>query len=499
MRITFTTLFTAVCLAGMASGLLAADGVSSASQSLRSSFDYSSTPSFQSQIAQAGALSPPVADAGYSFVTDDTAAAVPATNDATLNGAATDCGSTCGCGDSCSSGRCFSFHDLLCSGNCCDLGDAWTLSSCLTPCCECGPTYGGWLEAGYYDNNARLSSDPSDGLALRDYPDHLNLEQAWLYVEKKAEAPDCGCAYGYRFDIMYGVDAQVAQSFGNPRALDGPNRGAWDASFDNGPYGWAMPQAYVEVATGDWSVKLGHFFTPLGYEVLPANGNFFYSHSLSWYNSEPITHTGVLGTYTANDCMTWYAGWTLGFDTGYDQFGGGNNFIGGFTRKMNDNVSFTYLMTVGDLGWRSGGEFGYTHSIVLANELSDCLTWALASDLVDTDGTIADDRFHDHDYGVANYLIYKLNECWSAGGRAEWWSSNNVTGDQTSFQEITGGLNYHSRREPRDSPRNSLRLDQRRRRPEWLQSNLVWRRRRTHILTVPLPAACVLQRAAGSR
>ena len=36
--------------------------------------------------------------------------------------------------------------------------------------------------------------------------------------------------------------------------------------------------------------------------------------------------------------MTYYAGWTLGWDTGYDQFGNGNNFIGGFTAQLNENV-----------------------------------------------------------------------------------------------------------------------------------------------------------------
>jgi hypothetical protein len=41
-------------------------------------------------------------------------------------------------------------------------------------------------------------------------------------------------------------------------------------------------------------------------------------------------------------------------------------------------------------------------------------------------------------------LIYTLNDCWSVGGRFEWWKSNNVTGLSDSFQNITGGLNYHA-------------------------------------------------------
>ena len=71
----------------------------------------------------------------------------------------------------------------------------------------------------------------------------------------------------------------------------------------NGKYGWALPQAYLQFNKGDLDIKVGHFFTPLGYEVIPATGNFFYSHSYTMFNSEPFTHTGVLSTYKASDTM----------------------------------------------------------------------------------------------------------------------------------------------------------------------------------------------------
>ena len=74
------------------------------------------------------------------------------------------------------------------------------------------------------------------------------------------------------------------------------------SSLDHGPYGWAMPQAYFEVAYGNWSVKAGHFYTIVGYEVIPATGNFFYSHSLTMFNTEPFTHTGVLADRHTKRC-----------------------------------------------------------------------------------------------------------------------------------------------------------------------------------------------------
>ena len=76
--------------------------------------------------------------------------------------------------------------------------------------------------------------------------------------------------------------------------------GGWDAdpAWDrNGGYGWAIPQLYAEVGYGDFSVKMGHFYTLVGYEVVTAPDNFFYSHALTMFNSEPFTHTGVLATF----------------------------------------------------------------------------------------------------------------------------------------------------------------------------------------------------------
>ena len=56
-----------------------------------------------------------------------------------------------------------------------------------------------------------------------------------------------------------------------------------------------MPQLYAEIAYNDLKVKVGHFYTPIGYEVVQVPQNFFYSHSYSHTFGEPFTHTGFLG------------------------------------------------------------------------------------------------------------------------------------------------------------------------------------------------------------
>lgn len=315
----------------------------------------------------------------------------------------TACG-TCGtCGSGCGG------HGLF--GECC-LGDPWALSDQLGD--DVPFTIGGWVQFGYSSNNTGL---------FNQHPHRFNNHQSWLYIEKVADG-SCGWDFGYRADLMYGVDAQDTQAFGN-------NPGNWDYQngWDHGIYGWAMPQLYAEIANGPLSVKVGHFFTLIGYEVVTAPDNFFFSHAYTMYNSEPFTHTGAIATYTANDTLTLYGGWTLGWDTGFDQFGGGSNFLGGASVGVTDNATFTYMTTFGDFGQRGDG---YSHSLVLDVNVTDNINYVIQSDLVSTNQGVNDDQV-----GINQYLFYTVNDCLAFGTRLEWWRN-----DGDSQYESTWGLNY---------------------------------------------------------
>ena len=354
------------------------------------------------------------------------------------------CGDSCGscCNTCCDSGCCL-------SSNCC-LGEPCRLKDHIDPCGCCWLDFGGWTQIGYHTDNTRQSQQFGDLFAFNDVPDQLNLHQQWLWFEKVAEAPCCGMDWGFRFDVMYGTDAQKTQAFGNPGAGN-IGQGRWDASLDHGEYGWAMPQLYGEVAFGDWSVIAGHFFTLVGYEVVTAPDNFFYSHAYTMFNSEPFTHTGVLATYSGMEDVTLYGGWTLGWDTGFDQYEengtSGSSFLGGFSASLTDDVAVTYILTAGDFGLRSDGTFyggaantndnGYSHSVVFDVALSDDLNYVFQSDLV-----TLNDIGHNQ-VGINQYLFYTLNDCWAVGTRFEWWKSNDVADDSsTSFYGWTYGLNY---------------------------------------------------------
>jgi Putative beta-barrel porin-2, OmpL-like. bbp2 len=157
------------------------------------------------------------------------------------------------------------------------------------------------------------------------------------------------------------------------------------------------------------------------------------------FNAEPFTHTGVLGTYKVNDKLTMMAGWVLGWDTGFDQFGNGNAVHAGFTYQMSDSVKYSYMATGGDLGWRGDG---YSHSNVFDFTLSKKWEYVLQSDLVTASANANQSTTEALAYGVNNYLFYTINDCWKWGTRAEWYKTNQVTGQTTSFNEVATGLNY---------------------------------------------------------
>lgn len=355
----------------------------------------------------------------------------PATVTVSDTSAAADEGPACtpvGCeaAPSCTSGC----SDASCCGgglglglfDCC-LGDPITLFPET-----CWGTVKGYAQVGYHNRN--------DG-TFNQHPDRLYLHQAYLYAEKKAQGDECCWDWGYRADVVYGTDGGYAQSFGN-------DWGEYDFcdEFNRGIYGWAIPQAYAEVAYNRLSVKVGHFYTIQGYESVMPTNNFFYSHSFTQFYNEPFTHTGFLGTYKVGCNLEVYGGWTLGWDTGFATFSNnglgpdeGNNFLGGFAWNVTDNIKVSYATTAGDLGWRGDGS---SHSIIFDLQLTERLKYVLQGDITSTNLNGWDDA------AIVNYLIYQLNDCWAFGARFEWYEADSLIPalGTNPMYEVTAGLNW---------------------------------------------------------
>jgi hypothetical protein len=309
--------------------------------------------------------------------------------------------------------------------DCCDLGKGCA-DACCTPMCagdpwklypgECSSLdMGGWFQGGYLTPGAN-----GDGTGMfNNYPNRVQLNQAWFYAEKAIDNGGCGFDWGFRFDFAYGTDGPDTQAFGSAA-------NQWDNPWDYGGfYGAAIPQLYAEVAYNNLSAKIGHFYTICGYEVVGATGNFFYSHAFTMYNSEPFTHTGILGQYTLGDNITLYGGWTQGWDTGFEN-NGGSTFLGGFSIDVTDDVTATYTTTMGDFGFDSYGGSdtdAYSHSIVVDVALTDRLNYVFLSDYVDNHIKTGAPRELDKAWSIVNYLFYDITECVAAGVRYEYYEN----------------------------------------------------------------------------
>lgn len=339
---------------------------------------------------------------------------------------------SCGCTETPISGCC----DTGCSDGSCDLGgcglggcDSGCDGGCDSLCGAGGGFFSGWDLGGWVSIGAHSYRNS----LFNDRDNEVNLHQAWLYLEKVADGSN-GLGFGGRIDYLYGVDAQDTQAFGI-------NNNHWDNGWDNGGasgYGHAIPQLYGEVAYGDLSVIVGHFYTLIGYEVVGAPGNFFYSHSYTMYNSEPFTHTGALATYSASDNLTLYGGYVMGWDSGFED--NGDAFLGGYSYDVSDTFNVTNQYVIGRFGEGANSEVGFMTSSIYTTQLSDAVTHVLWVDLLDTDSGV-NRAVERETIDINNYLLVSLTDNVTWGNRLEWYNIDDLAGGHNDIYQFTTGLN----------------------------------------------------------
>ncbi len=312
------------------------------------------------------------------------------------------------------------------------------------------------MDAGY-EGNTDNPSDHYNGPVTFPDRDEGQFNQAYVALERTAPANNCGWFLGGRVDLLYGSDYFFTTAAG----LDGsPNGNLPRWGNDTFQYGLAMPQLYAETDLDDLKLKWGHFYTIIGYEVVTAKDNFFYSHAYTMQYGEPFTHTGVLATRPINDNWSWSMGLTSGWND-FD-FADGLNFIGGITYTDKDYGSLAFAIVTGDNSTANlsgvGPDANRTmYSLVWNRTLNSRWTYVLQNDVgIQQDAQTLTGTRNAPWYGINQYLFYKINCCWTAGVRAEWFRDqdgfvvtglrpgNGINGDlfQGNFYELTAGLNY---------------------------------------------------------
>jgi len=316
---------------------------------------------------------------------------------------------------------------------------------------------GGWLTQGFTWNPDSPRNRSNGPVTFNDRANEYQLNQLYLFMQRSVDPDADEWQIGGRVDLLYGTDYYFTQAAGleleqngnqrwnkqsGPTRAFGPNTGA--------QYGFALPQLYAEIGGHGWSIKAGHFYTIIGYEVVTAPDNFFYSHAYTMQYGEPFTHTGVLVSRNLGANISVTGGITNGWDS-FDNTNGRNNFLGGITWNSDDEkTSLAFGITTGGETSAVGNADRTMYSIVFTRKLTDKLTWVLQHDLgVQQDGRVVSGSTRNAQwYGVNNYLFYQVHDDLKAGLRYEWFRDDDgirVAGDGigASYNELSLGVNWN--------------------------------------------------------
>jgi len=286
----------------------------------------------------------------------------------------------------------------------------------------------GWLDGGYVGNFASPASKFNGPYNAVDRANEPMMNQAYLIAEQRLPSDD-SWGVGARADLLYGEDFPLGMSSGwevNPSGQGNWNSGQY--------YGLAMPQLYGEVGNQDLSLKLGHFYTIVGYEGVPAVGNFFYMKSYSYQFAGPFTHWGGLASWKATDNLQVDGGLVNGWNSlssGYTNA----NFLGRARLKNDDNsLASTFAIITGN----EADDFSPLYQPQPALLSANRTRYSLLFEVRPSDrweyvfhqwlGTQADALAGGGAgtwVGIDQYLYYSASDTWKWGGRFEWFDDMN--------------------------------------------------------------------------
>ena len=303
----------------------------------------------------------------------------------------------------------------------------------------------GWLEQGFTWNPDNPSNKFNTPVTFNDRANEYQLNQIYTSFGREIPSDYFDWALGGRVDFLYGTDYFFTESDGLERRVDGTPK--WNSS--DGPrgagaamYGLSMPQLYAEVfvpVLQGLSVKLGHFYTILGYESPMATQNFFYSKAYVTEYGQPYTHTGLLGSVQASHGLVFHAGFTQGWNN-WEDINDEFSFLGGVTlRSLDDRTKFAFALHSGRED-ADGADSRTVYSIVFSHQINSCLLYVMQHDYGhETNGALDGDARW---YGVNQYLINQVSDTVALGMRVEWFRDQDNARVLGIPSPLTEGGNY---------------------------------------------------------
>jgi len=287
-----------------------------------------------------------------------------------------------------------------------------------------GLTVSGYIAASYYASNGYPGNIHQFDV------DHntFQLDQAGLQV---AYQPKEG--FGALVDVIAGEDARLLHL-----AEDGH-----DTSFD-------VRQAFLQYATGNLTVMAGKFVTLAGAEVINPTLNTNFSRSLLFFDSEPLTHTGVRGAYVMGD-FTFTAGVNNGWNSTSTSFGSKTGELSvayapaSKLFAVSANGYFGKAQGIDAAGFPYEGEKTLidivgTYNVTSALSVVLNFDWDQQQGVFDAAGFQHDDSWN----GAALYVNYAINDQFRVSVRGEYLDDTDgfVTGAHQTLKEGTITFGY---------------------------------------------------------
>ncbi len=333
-----------------------------------------------------------------------------------------------------------------------------------------GPVmFSGSVEAGTNVNFDDPANNFNFGHLFTDRANSFRMNQFQLTAEKDLDPAATGLDWGFKVEGLYGTDARFTHSIG-----------LWSLET-NSPYQFDFielnGQAHLPVIfSGGIDLKAGIYSTPIGYEVINATGNFFYTHSYIFNYGIPLKHTGLISTSHVTDWLDIWAG----VDTGLNGFlptrSGDNNsseaVLAGFgINNPIPNLTILGLAHVGsEDAYNKNAPANYfnaagrrqdpnrhtrqIYDIVTSYKVNDQISVANELDYIKDDlgvetGTALTSHSNATAEGAALYGIYTFNDQLSFGARGEVFRDDQgffVAGfgsaqDFMRVEQATGGVN----------------------------------------------------------
>jgi hypothetical protein len=286
------------------------------------------------------------------------------------------------------------------------------------------------IDAGFSLNPSRPSTGLNFGQTFTDHANEAQLNQVLLTANKALDPKNPDFQWGFKLQGMYGSDARYTQLLG-----------VFNNAVPGDRYQFDVVEANVLLhlpifTAGGVDVKAGIYPTPLGFEVIDASGNPFYSHSYIFQFGLPFAHTGGMAVWHVNDMIDAYGGLDTGTNTTFGPLGENNSalgFLGGFNLTlMGGNLTILALTHDGPeqasrvlspIGVNADGQWRFYNDIVVGYKASDKLTLTTEFNLARDDYGFVGKPVNA--FGVAQYASYALTDTLTLNGRAEIFRDDN--------------------------------------------------------------------------